>query len=1035
MLPIGKKTPYHLLFLGLWLLAASAFSQPYVFNGNASDVGGGCWQITPPIGAQRGSIWSTQQIDLSQPFDIQWDLLFGYNNGGADGIAFVLQNQGTNVLGGTGGSLSFGGIVPSLGIEFDTWQNATDPAQDHIGIQRDGSTTHAAPNMIAAPVALGNFEDGQYHAVRMVWNPTTQLLQVYYDCTLIISTNYNVIGIFNGNPMVYWGFVGATGGAVNDQRACLRSNMTVNNGIQTVCQGDSLALIANSIAPSGSYTWTPNYALAGSGSTVMVSPAVDTVYQVQYLDACGNTHIDSFQISVAAPPTFTLGTDSVLCSGQSMNLTPSQGYPSASYLWSNASSATQITASQSGTYWLEMDNQGCTFRDSIDVTVLAPFNATLGPDRTICPGDTAFLDFTYPGTATYAWQDASTNPTYDATMAGQYYATATYGPGCTHTDTVEIYTHTVNPTTLPPTASYCTGQSYLLDPGQPTYSYQWSSGPTSTTLNVTSPANYSVIWTDPNGCIGYDTTLVTELPAPAFSLGNDTSICPGDTAFLEANILSAGLIYLWQDLSSDTLYFADTAGTYWLEIANSNTCTFRDSIVISEIQLPVVDLGVDRSKCPEDSIQFDATPTGSWSGLTYQWQNGPTTATHWAPTPGQYIATVGYQGCSISDTVLVSDFNVQPTTLPPTLTICPDESFTLDPGQPSYSYTWQDGSTGGDLTANSGGLYWLTFVDPDGCTGADSTLVTESTPPQGQLPTDTSMCAGSNILLHPDPIGNGTSFPLLWDDGSTGVTRRVFDPGTYWVQMTDQDGCIGFDSVNVTVDALPTINLATEDILCEGSITLIELTDPNLQYVWSTGDSTATLPVTAPGIYRVVFTDQNGCVNSDEIRIKEIPMLFVELGEDREVCGTSFTELDADPTGLFTNADFMWSTGERTSSVEVVKTGEYIVTLTNECFTASDSVNIELNTDIGVWVPSAFTPNGDGLNDVHQIGLLNVTDFEFQLYDRWGRVILTTNSVNAPWNGFIDGKPAQEGVYLYKINFTNCAGQPDTKAGSVTLIR
>ena len=873
----------------------AGFSQPYVFNGNASSVGGGCWQITPPTTGQRGSIWSTSQINLNQPFDITWDLLFGNNNGGADGIVFVLQNTGTNVLGGTGGSLSFAGISPSLGVEFDTWQNATDPAQDHIGIQRDGSTSHSAPNMIAPPVALGNFEDGLYHAVRIAWDPGIQQIRVWYDCTLIITTTYNVLGIFGGNPMVYWGFVGATGGAFNDQRACLRSTLSTNSGSQPICQGSSLTLSANSTSPSGIYNWSPNYNLSGSGASVTVNPAVDTVYTVSYSDACGDAHVDSFAVTINALPTFSLGADTAVCAGHPVTLTPDTQFPGSSLIWSTG---------------------------------------------------------------------ASTN-----------------------------------------------------------------------SLTVTTPGTYSLILTDANGCQGTDTVVINQLAPPLFSLGPDTSICPGDTAFLMPDTLSAGLTYIWQNLSGDTVFFADTAGIYWLELAATNSCTYRDSIEVFEIQLPVADLGVDVSKCPEDSVLLDATPVGSWPGIGYQWQDNSTNATLWATAPAQYIATLLYQGCSVSDTLLVSDYNVQPTTLPESINICPGEVFTLDAGQPSYTYTWSNGATSGvTMTDSSGGLYWLTFVDPDGCTAADTTLVIENTPPIGQLPTDTAFCLNSSLLLRPDPIGNG-SFTTVWDDGSSALNRRVAAAGSYWVQITDADGCVSYDSVNVTTYALPTVTLPDDTLLCEGTMILLDPSVPGWDFVWNTGDSTGLLPVTAPGTYRVTFTDPNGCSNSDQVVVREVPILLVNLGEDREVCGASLPVLDADPSNQYPGVSFLWSTGESSRTIEVEETGLYYVTLSNECFTESDSVNIELKTDIGLWVPNAFTPNGDGLNDEFLIGGLNLTDFQIVIYDRWGIKIFTSGAPDKAWDGTVNGKPLPTGVYPYVIQFSDCAFQPDQRGGTVTLIR
>jgi hypothetical protein len=107
----------------------------FILNGDATIQPGNVFQLTPAIGNQSGSVWNNIQINLNNPFHFNIDLFLGCNNGGADGIAFVLQPISTS-LGSSGGGLGYAGINPSFAVEFDTWQNSSDPSYDHIAIQK-----------------------------------------------------------------------------------------------------------------------------------------------------------------------------------------------------------------------------------------------------------------------------------------------------------------------------------------------------------------------------------------------------------------------------------------------------------------------------------------------------------------------------------------------------------------------------------------------------------------------------------------------------------------------------------------------------------------------------------------------------------------------------------------------------------------------------------------------------------------------------------------------------------------------------------
>ncbi|MGB0424015.1 MAG: L-type lectin-domain containing protein, partial [Flavobacteriales bacterium] len=201
-----------------FLCTTSPWAQNYFLNGDATFLGDDCYLLTPAVNTQNGTVWYGDQLDLNEPFNIQFTMNFGSNDdNGADGIVFVLQTVGVTAIGESGGGIGYLGFDPSFGIEFDTWFNGDygDPFYDHIAMVSNGVVDHNAPSNIAGPVQASggdiNIEDGQDHVVQVIWNPTTMTMSVSFDCLFRLVGNVDLIeDIFQGQNLVYWGFTSAT---------------------------------------------------------------------------------------------------------------------------------------------------------------------------------------------------------------------------------------------------------------------------------------------------------------------------------------------------------------------------------------------------------------------------------------------------------------------------------------------------------------------------------------------------------------------------------------------------------------------------------------------------------------------------------------------------------------------------------------------------------------------------------------------------------------------------------------------------------
>ncbi|GAA4329960.1 lectin-like domain-containing protein [Flaviaesturariibacter amylovorans] len=246
------------------LLFFYAAGAQYILNGSAERINCNCYLLTPDRNTQSGSVWNGNKISLLVPFDFTFNVYLGCSDAtGADGIVFMLQPLSTSV-GTSGEGMGFSGVSPSIGIALDTWQNPTqnDPAFDHISIQANGITNHSSDLVPPVPVSAtsDNVEDCNWHQLRISWDPSTRWLRTWFDGAPRVEKQVDLVGsIFNGDPMVYWGFSAATGGAVNIQKFCTALNPGYTSSLarDTFCVGTPIRFRDSSVsfAPVSAWFW------------------------------------------------------------------------------------------------------------------------------------------------------------------------------------------------------------------------------------------------------------------------------------------------------------------------------------------------------------------------------------------------------------------------------------------------------------------------------------------------------------------------------------------------------------------------------------------------------------------------------------------------------------------------------------------------------------------------------------------------------------------------------------------------------------
>lgn len=216
-----------LLFLFVFiLLDSTTFAQlnitDFELGGSATKLNEQCIRLVPDFQYDSGSAWYKKAIDLNAPFEMEVCLVLGCKDDeGADGIVFVFTPFARTGFWGEG--MGFAGLRPSLGIEFDTYQNyhLGDPEEDHISIMANGETHHAYS--LVKPINVPNLENCERHPLRITWNPDTQLLEIYLDGQLQTAYNKDLVKeIFRGNSGVYWGITSATGRLSNNHDICIK---------------------------------------------------------------------------------------------------------------------------------------------------------------------------------------------------------------------------------------------------------------------------------------------------------------------------------------------------------------------------------------------------------------------------------------------------------------------------------------------------------------------------------------------------------------------------------------------------------------------------------------------------------------------------------------------------------------------------------------------------------------------------------------------------------------------------------------------
>jgi gliding motility-associated-like protein len=501
-------------------------------------------------------------------------------------------------------------------------------------------------------------------------------------------------------------------------------------------------------------------------------------------------------------------------------------------------------------------------------------------------------------------------------------------------------------------------------------------------------------------------------------------------------------------------------------MSDASGCTFSQAFVISQPSALSQTSSVTSVSCYGGSNgSAQLTVNGGTQPYSYAWNNGTSNAVLSNVIAGTYSCLVtDANGCESSSQVIVTT----PTQLSASMSIQQPScnaangsiQLNVQGGVGTYNYLWNTGGVNSSLNGLLAGNYQVTITDQNACSiSLNETLVS--------LPSfsvavdgDTLICFGEEVQLEARASGIHTAYNYFWNHGVTGsqFTATPSETTTYIVTVQDSLGCVAQDSITIHVNQLPVVSIVAD--ANEGcapfctNLHAVSLTATTFNWNLSNGAFYSGADVSPcfnlPGSYTIEMAakDDAGCsaiVNWDGvIQVNASPQANFTVSDDDVSLDEPTIEFNnhsigADDFTYYFGDSYQGSSNYSNTTYTYRDSGNYEVMLVVEnAFGCSDTAfhNIHIGGLTSFYIPTSFSPsNYDGLNDEFMpksIGM-SETGFTMSIYDRWGHLVFESNSWSKGWDGFINGTPVQQDVYVCKVRYRELSGRINEAIGSVTV--
>ena len=827
--------------------------------------------------------------------------------------------------------------------------------------------------------------------------------------------------------------------------------VNITPAVPQVCLGDPITLTANA-NPGSTFQWSTGETTA----SITVTPNSNTTYSVvTFENGCTSAPVFT-TVEVVPPPVANISGDLLICPGDQTILTASGA---GSYVWSNGSTnstATFNNITQTTTVTVTPTTQGCTGAP-VTATIeaheapVASFSAPTECEGTI----TSFTDlssinsgsivqwdwdFKDPGSGN-ANSSTLANPVHTFSAAGPYVVelTVTSDQGCTATQGL-----LVNVAPIPEVdftfTNVCQGlenqfaDNSTIAPGATIVQREWDFGDGSPRETGTTAShayndygyfNVTLTATSENGCSNSFTKTIFVHPNPIADfdvisacqdevvLTANASIVPGVQDFIQS--------YTWNfddptspNNTSDLLnptHVYDNPGIYniSLTISTENGCFGSITKEVGVFTRPSADFAIDGS-CELDRIRFtDLSTVGgpiSTPIQSYYWDFGDSTFSN-LQNPSHFYQYAGPGTYDIVFGVGTSEFCMD--TVKRALTIHPNP-------RPLFS-------VGNECLRDS-------------------------------ITTDNLSTIFSGTMTYEWDFGDNTPGTSL-----DNPQHLYAAPGNYEILLTatSDQGCEAIRRGFVEIYELPEVPEVLDETVCFSDIaTLQAVSNPDDKIMWyydingtvpfHEGNSFTTGPLPYEVTYYVEPVSPEGCVNT---RVPVTAYVFspesAQMLATPEVVDLPLGTVQLSVASTSSVMAWNWNFGDGNISDqsepvhEYQFPGKYEVTVSmvdiNGCELTLTKV-IEVKKLVNISTPSAFSPNGDGINDLFRIGHFNLSQFNIQVFNRWGQLVYEADSPDFEWNGrTINGNMVTEGVYVYKLRATDFDGNSIEESRTITVIK
>ena len=615
---------------------------------------------------------------------------------------------------------------------------------------------------------------------------------------------------------------------------------------------------------------------------------------------------------------------------------------------------------------------------------------------------------------------------------GTYSVTVTPSNACGNTGTPQSISVTVLPAPTPVTISgpttLCSGDTISLTSNY-TSGNTWSpNGETTPSISVTTAGTYTVSVASSCGTISASHTVTLNTTTQASILPNGpTTFCPGGSVTLTSGSSTGNS---WSTGETTPSITVTTAGTYVLTV--TETCGSTSvSQQVTILSLPNPQISGTTSFCTGQQTTLTAS-----GGTTYQWSTGETTTSINVSTPGNYTVTA-FNSCgqATSAPVTVTETPLPNAQITGTSAFCTGQQAVLT-ASGGDTYLWSNGETTTSINVNVAGSYFVTATNSCGQSTSTTVVITEIPLPNPQISGNQTYCEGQQTVL---TASGGNSY--VWSTGETTTTITVSTPGSYTVTATNTCGQVTSPAFTISELPLPTAQISGITSFCAGSQTTLSASGGST-YLWSNGQTGASISVSNPGSYWVVAANNCGA-DSDTVQVtlSTISASFTaDPASGAAPLNVNFINT-SDPGAL----SFHWDFGDGSTGASAAPThlfgqaGEYLVELTatnaNGC-SDTYSLTIEvLDMPSSLTIPNIFTPNGDHQNDEFIVIAERIASYKLQILNRWGNVIITIEDPQLGWDGTIQGDQASNGTYFYQITATGMDQKSYNESGFFELLR